>query len=49
MALLEEVWLCWRRCGFAGGGMTLRVGFEVLEGAHHFYLTLSASYLWLNM
>ena len=23
MALLEEVWSCWRRCGLVGGGVAL--------------------------
>jgi hypothetical protein len=29
VALLEEVWPRWRRCGLVGGGVSLRVVFDV--------------------
>jgi hypothetical protein len=35
VALLEEMWPCWRRCGLVGGDVSVGVGFEVSK-AHTF-------------
>jgi hypothetical protein len=47
VALLEEVWPCWRRCGLVGGGMSRGLSFEVSKVFIRLG-TLSVCFLWLN-
>jgi hypothetical protein len=31
VALLEELWPCWKNCGLVGGTVSLKVDFEVSD------------------